>query len=109
MFDWKEINDVINGSLFAFIAGLGGAVAYLSSIFGNRKKFVVADFLIKSVSSAFAGLIIGWIMIYYQYPITISCSVAGTAGYLGAEFTVSILKRFFINKFATEVENDDNK
>lgn len=93
MNDWEQLRDLLNGIIFALIAGLGGGVAYLSSIFGKRKKFIFADFIIKAISSAFAGLLIGWILAYYQYPLTIICSVTGTAGYLGADFTVNLIKR----------------
>ena len=39
MFD-EQLKEILNGLLFAVIAGVGGSVAYLSSLFGNRKKFV---------------------------------------------------------------------
>lgn len=64
MFEWEQLRDVLNGLLFAMIAGLGGSVGYLSSIFGRRKKFVLVDLLIKTISSAFAGMLIGWILSY---------------------------------------------
>lgn len=98
MFEWEQLRDVLNGLLFAMIAGLGGSVGYLSSIFGNRKKFVLVDLLIKTVSSAFAGMLIGWILSYYQYPLTIICSVTGTAGYIGADFTINLIKRIILDK-----------
>ena len=105
MFDMEELKDILNGLLFAVIAGVGGAVAYLSSLLGNKKHFVLSDFLVKGISSAFAGLIISWIMIYYQYPVTIIGAVSGTAGYIGAEFTINALKRFILNR----VELGSNK
>lgn len=106
MFDFDELKDVLNGLLFAVIAGVGGSVAYLSSLLGNKKRFSLADFLIKGVSSAFAGLIIGWIMIYYQYPITIIGAVSGTAGYLGAEFAINTVKRFFLHKLDPDAKEE---
>lgn len=105
MFDMEEFKDILSGLLFAVIAGVGGAVAYLSSLLGNKKHFVLSDFLVKGISSAFAGLIISWIMIYYQYPVTIIGAVSGTAGYIGAEFTINALKRFILNR----VELGSNK
>lgn len=108
MNDWEQLRDLLNGILFALIAGLGGGVAYLSSIVGNRKKkFIFADFIIKAISSAFAGLLIGWILAYYQYPLTIICSVTGTAGYLGADFTVNLIKRVCLKEI--EDSNNSNK
>lgn len=94
----EQLKEVSNGIIFSLIAGLGGGVAYLSSIFGNRKKFVFLDFFIKVVSSAFAGLLIGWVLNYYEYPISIICSVTGTAGYIGADFTVNFIKRIIVNR-----------
>lgn len=105
MFDMEEFKDILSGLLFAVIAGVGGAIAYLSSLLGNKKHFVLSDFLVKGISSAFAGLIISWIMIYYQYPVTIIGAVSGTAGYIGAEFTINALKRFILNR----VELGSNK
>ena len=84
MFNGDELKDVLNGLLFACVAGAGGLISYLSSLFGNRKKFVFWDFVIKGLSSAFAGLVIGWVMLYYQYPVTIISAVTGVGGYLGA-------------------------
>lgn len=109
-FDPDELKDLINGLFFALVAGVGGLVSYLSSIFGSRKKFVFWDFIIKGVSSAFAGLVIGWIMIYFQYPITVICSVTGVGGYLGADFTLSLFKRFVLKKTGIESSDiqDDN-
>lgn len=98
MFEWEQLRDVLNGLLFAMVAGLGGSVGYLSSIFGSRKKFVLADLLIKTISSAFAGMLIGWILSYYQYPLTIICSVTGTAGYIGADFTINLIKRIILDR-----------
>lgn len=98
MFEWEQLRDVLNGLLFAMVAGLGGSVEYLSSIFGSRKKFVLADLLIKTISSAFAGMLIGWILSYYQYPLTVICSVTGTAGYIGADFTINLIKRIILEK-----------
>lgn len=105
MFDMEEFKDILSGLLFAVIAGVGGAIAYLSSLLGNKKHFVLSDFLVKGISSAFAGLIISWIMIYCQYPVTIIGAVSGTAGYIGAEFTINALKRFILNR----VELGSNK
>lgn len=106
MFDLgNEFKDIANGLMFAAIAGVGGSVAYLSSIMGNKKRFVWSDFLIKGISSAFAGLIISWIMIYYQYPVTIIGAVSGTAGYIGAEFTINALKRFILNRVEMSTNN----
>lgn len=105
MFDMEEFKDILSGLLFAVIAGVGGAIAYLSSLLGNKKHFVLSDFVVKGISSAFAGLIISWIMIYYQYPVTIIGAVSGTAGYIGAEFTINALKRFILNR----VELGSNK
>jgi hypothetical protein len=108
MFD-EQLKEILNGLLFAVIAGIGGSVAYLSSLFGNRKKFVLFDFFVKVFSSAFAGLLIGWLLSYYQYPISVICSVTGTAGYIGADFTINLLKRIITSKaelVAVDKEND---
>lgn len=102
--EWKE---VLNGLLFAVVAGVGGLVSYLSSLFGNRKKFVFWDFVIKGLSSAFAGLVIGWVMLYYQYPVTIISAVTGVGGYLGADFTLSLFKRFILKKTGLEEKEDE--
>lgn len=101
-----EIKEVLNGLLFAVVAGVGGLISYLSSLFGKRKKFVFWDFVIKGLSSAFAGLVIGWVMIYFQYPVTIIGAVTGVGGYLGADFTLSLFKRFILRKVGLE-ENEE--
>lgn len=100
MYEWEQIREASNALLFAMIAGIGGGVAYLSSIFGNRKKFMMVDFFIKIISSAFSGLLIGWVLDYYQYPLTLSCAIAGTAGYVGADFTVNLIRRMIEAKTA---------
>lgn len=97
--EWKE---VLNGLLFAVVAGVGGLVSYLNSLIGSRKKFVFWDFVIKGLSSAFAGLVIGWVMLYFQYPVTIIGAVTGVGGYLGADFTLSLFKRFILKKTGLE-------
>lgn len=100
MYEWEQLREVSNAFLFAVIAGIGGGVAYLSSIFGNRKKFIFMDFWIKIISSAFSGLLIGWVLDYYQYPLTLSCAIAGIAGYIGADFTVNLIRRMIETKTA---------
>lgn len=104
--EWEQLKDILNGLLFACIAGMGGAIAYLSSIFGTRKKFVFFDFFVKTISSAFAGMLIGWIMTYYQYPVTIIGAVSGTAGYIGADFTMNLIRRIIVSKVDNSQEND---
>ena len=107
MFNGDELKDVLNGLLFACVAGAGGLISYLSSLFGNRKKFVFWDFVIKGLSSAFAGLVIGWVMLYYQYPVTIISAVTGVGGYLGADFTISLFQRFIMKKAGIEEKEKD--
>lgn len=102
--EWKE---VLNGLLFAVVAGVGGLVSYLNSLIGSRKKFVFWDFVIKGLSSAFAGLVIGWVMLYFQYPVTIIGAVTGVGGYLGADFTLSLFKRFVLKKTGLEEKEKD--
>lgn len=111
VFNTGEIKEVLNGLLFAVVAGVGGLISYLSSLFGNRKKFVFLDFIIKGLSSAFAGLVIGWVMLYFQYSVTIISAVAGVGGYLGADFTLNLFKRFIMKKTGLDdelKEKDEN-
>lgn len=111
VFNTGEIKEVLNGLLFAVVAGVGGLISYLSSLFGSRKKFVFLDFIIKGLSSAFAGLVIGWVMLYFQYSVTIISAVAGVGGYLGADFTLNLFKRFIIKKTGLDdelKEKDEN-
>ena len=51
VFNTGEIKEVLNGLLFAVVAGVGGLISYLSSLFGSRKKFVFLDFIIKGLST----------------------------------------------------------
>ena len=102
-----EVKEVLNGLLFAVVAGVGGLVSYLNSLIGSRKKFVFGDFVIKGLSSAFAGLVIGWVMIYFQYPVTIIGAVTGVGGYLGADFTISLFQRFIMKKAGIEEKEKD--
>lgn len=111
VFNTGEIKEVLNGLLFAVVAGVGGLISYLSSLFGSRKKFVFLDFIIKGLSSAFAGLVIGWVMLYFQYSVTIISAVAGVGGYLGADFTLNLFKRFIMKKTGLDdelKEKDEN-
>lgn len=111
VFNTGEIKEVLNGLLFAVVAGVGGLVSYLNSLIGSRKKFVFWDFVIKGLSSAFAGLVIGWVMLYFQYPVTIIGAVTGVGGYLGADFTLSLFKRFILKKTGLDdelKEKDEN-
>jgi len=111
VFNTGEIKEVLNGLLFAVVAGVGGLISYLSSLFGSRKKFVFLDFIIKGLSSAFAGLVIGWVMLYFQYSVTIISAVAGVGGYLGADFTLNLFKRFIMKKAGLDdelKEKDEN-
>lgn len=111
VFNAGEIKEVLNGLLFAVVAGVGGLISYLSSLFGSRKKFVFLDFIIKGLSSAFAGLVIGWVMLYFQYSVTIISAVAGVGGYLGADFTLNLFKRFIMKKTGLDdelKEKDEN-
>lgn len=98
MFDGEHIRELIYSMLFGLVAFVGGAIGHMSRSVTAGTKISLIDLFIKSISSGFAGLIIGWIMVYYQYPITIICSVTGCAGYIGAEVAIGIIRKFIEKK-----------
>lgn len=98
MFDIDELKQIAYALLFGLIACVGGAVSYLSSAVTNKTGFTIIDLIVKSLSSGFAGLIIGWIMIYYNYPLSITCAISGCSGYFGAEVSIGLVKRFVLKK-----------
>ena len=102
MFNLDEFKEVIYALVFGLIAGIGGAISYVSSTVTNKTRFTLIDLFVKSLSSGFAGLLIGWLMIYFNYPISFICAVSGCAGYFGAEVCIALVKRFVIKKLDIE-------
>ena len=50
-------------------------------------------------------------MLYFQYSVTIISAVAGVGGYLGADFTLNLFKRFIMKKTGLDdelKEKDEN-
>lgn len=105
LFTMEDVKEVLYALVFGVIACVGGAVSYLSSTVSNKSNFIFVDMIVKSLSSGFAGLIIGWIMIYYNYPITITCAISGCAGYFGAEVSIGLIKRFVLKKLDIDEKN----
>lgn len=92
MFEWEQAKEIIGAVVFGVIAFVGGMVSYLSSSVTRKTKIVFKEMLIKGLSSGFAGLLVGWIMMYYQCPMTLICAITGFSGYIGSELTINIIK-----------------
>lgn len=106
MLDMEQVKEVLNVLIFGVIAFIGGGVSYLSTTVSNKKQIHYKDLFIKSLSSGFAGMIVGWILIYFEYPMPLICAFSGIAGYLGAEATISVIKQKIAKNLG--VKNDVN-
>lgn len=108
-FNVEQIKEVLNVVVFGVIAFVGGGISYLSSTVANKNTIVWGDMFIKALSSGFAGMIIGWLLIYLNYPMTLICAFSGIAGYVGAEVTISLIKRKIFKNLGLENEHTDTK
>lgn len=79
---------------FTLIASIGGMVSYLTSM----TEFSFKSFLIKGVSSGFAGYLISLLCLYANLPSSMTAFLCGTFGYLGSEVTIALLKKFITKK-----------
>lgn len=79
--------------VFILIAGIGGLVKYLKGA-----NFSFQGLLIRVLSSAFTGWIIGLMSLHFQLSIEMSCALCGICGYLGADTTISLLEKFIKKK-----------
>lgn len=89
--DWVEL---YRAGLYGVLAIIGGAVSYIC----NAEEFSIRMFIVKSISSGFAGFLIGLLCIYMALPTSLSFCISGTFGYLGAEVTIAMLKRYLMKK-----------
>lgn len=82
---------------FTLIAGVGGMVSYLTSM----TDFSFKSFLIKGISSGFAGYLISLLCIYANMPTSMTAFLCGTFGYLGSEVTIALLKKIVTKKIGS--------
>lgn len=82
---------------FTLIAGIGGMVSYLTSM----TDFSFKSFLIKGISSGFAGYLISLLCIYANMPTSMTAFLCGTFGYLGSEVTIALLKKIVTKKIGS--------
>lgn len=82
---------------FTIIASVGGMVSYLTSM----TEFSFKSFLIKAISSGFAGYLISLLCIYANLPTSMTAFLCGTFGYLGSEVTIALLKKIVTKKINT--------
>jgi hypothetical protein len=82
---------------FTLIAGVGGMVSYLTSM----TDFSFKSFLIKGISSGFAGYLISLLCMYANMPTSMTAFLCGTFGYLGSEVTIALLKKIVTKKISS--------
>lgn len=87
-------NNWLDSLYFTTLAFIGGLVSYLTS----TSPFSFKDFLIKGISSGFAGYLISLLCIYANIPQSLTAFLCGTFGYLGSEVTISLLKKYVTKK-----------
>lgn len=80
---------------FVCIASIGGLVSYLTT---ETNKFNLKDFLIKGISSGFAGYLVSLLCMYAELPTSMTAFLCGTFGYVGSEVTINLLKKMIIKK-----------
>ena len=80
---------------FVCIASIGGLVSYLTT---ETNKFNLKNFLIKGISSGFAGYLVSLLCIYAELPTSMTAFLCGTFGYLGSEATIAIIRKKLIKK-----------
>lgn len=89
----SEILELVRASFYGLLALIGGLVSYLST---TGEPYSFKGCLIKALSSGFAGFLVGLLCIYFEVPSSIAYCISGTSGYLGAEATIAILKKYLI-------------
>ena len=89
-----EIAQLMRAALYGLLALIGGLISYLC----NTKDFSFKMFIIKGLGSGFAVFLMGLLCIYFAIPSTLSFCIAGTFGYLGAEATIAVLRKFLLKK-----------
>lgn len=76
------------------MALLGGVISYIAT----SRELTWLGLIVKGVSSGFVGLLSGLLGIYMEVPESLLFFICGTFGYLGAEVSISLLKKYLENK-----------
>lgn len=90
----SEIMELIRASFYGLLALIGGLVSYLST----EETYSLKHCLVKAIGSGFAGFLVGLLCIYFEVPTSIAYCISGTSGYIGAEATIALLKKYLIKR-----------
>lgn len=87
--------------LMIFLLSLwGGLVSYLGKLkSGSVKRFNFVELIIEFTISSFAGLVIGFIALSFNFSPYFAMALAGVAGHAGGR-TVFFLNKIFFNKLS---------
>lgn len=81
------------------LAAWGGVVNYISKVrSGAARRFNFAELLGEIVTSGFVGVLVFWILEYYQVPPLAAAPIIGIAGHYGAR-TIWVIERHLERRY----------